>query len=145
MVAFRHGEWFESKPYRSWHRMRQRCNNKNCRDYKWYGAKGIKVCEEWDDYLTFKKDMGEPPSPKHTIDRIDPTKNYCKENCRWATQLEQVKNCSSNIRLTYNGKTQILSDWAKELGMSEGAIRQRLRKLGWSVNKSLSTPVRGRT
>jgi len=138
-----HGIWYDTKSYRSWARMRQRCNNKNCRDYRWYGAKGIKLCKEWDSYLQFVQDMGEPPTSKHTIDRIDSTKNYCKENCRWVTQLEQVKNCSSNIRLTYNGKTQILSDWAKELNMSEGMIRQRIRKLGWSTEKALTTPKIG--
>lgn len=143
MVAFKHGVWYDTKSYRSWCRMRQRCNNKNCRDYRWYGAKGIRVCKRWDEYLNFIVDMGEPPTRYHTIDRINSKKNYCKSNCRWVTQSEQVRNCSSNIRLTYKGKTLILSEWAKELGLSEGMIRQRIKKLKWSTKRALSTPKIG--
>lgn len=135
-----HGVWFDTKSYRSWHRMRQRCNNPKCRDYRWYGAKGIKICERWDDYLKFVEDMGEPPSPKHTIDRIDSTKDYYKENCRWVTQLEQVRNCSSNIWITYKGRKQILSEWAREYNFSRTMLENRLKKFGDDLDKVFTTP-----
>ena len=82
--------------------------------------------------------MGDPPTSKHTLDRINSKKNYTKSNCRWATQLQQVKNCSSNIWLTFRGKKQILSDWARELGLSEGMVRQRIKKLKMSTYDALT-------
>lgn len=73
--------------------MRNRCNNPNATQYKWYGGKGIKVCKEWDDYTVFLLDMGERPEGK-TLDRLDNSKNYTKTNCRWATPKEQAENNS---------------------------------------------------
>lgn len=78
--------------YRRWGRMHQRCKSPKDKDFRWYGAKGITVCKEWEDFWTFVKDVGTPPSTKHSIDRIDGTKGYSKENVRWATQKEQIQN-----------------------------------------------------
>jgi len=77
--------------YNSWMAMRMRCNNKNHESWEWYGGKGIKVCERWDSFSNFLEDMGERPDGK-TLDRIDPDKDYSKDNCRWATPLEQTLN-----------------------------------------------------
>jgi hypothetical protein len=78
--------------YHIWISMRERCNNPNFKQYKDYGGRGIQVCKEWDDVSVFAKDMGERPSLRHTLDRIDNNKGYFKENCKWSTYEEQNKN-----------------------------------------------------
>jgi len=127
--------------YKTWNAMTERCLNKNHKDYKNYGGRGITVCEEWvGSFERFYSDMGDKPSKKHSIDRIDNEKGYSKENCRWATNAEQNRNMRSNINLTFNGKTQCLTDWAIELGLKKTTLEGRLGKSGWSVEKALSTP-----
>lgn len=79
--------------YSIWIAMRQRCMNPRCESYKDYGGRGIKVCEEWNDFAVFLWDMGERPTKAHSIDRYpDNSGNYCKANCRWATAKEQTLN-----------------------------------------------------
>lgn len=79
--------------YRVWCGIKQRCTNARCTGYSYYGGRGIKMCSAWlRSYQAFLQDMGRKPSTKHTMDRIDPNGNYCKENCRWATKQEQQHN-----------------------------------------------------
>lgn len=79
-----------------WKRMRQRCRDAGCDDFKDYGGRGIKVCARWDDFAAFLKDMGPRPTPKHTLDRKDNDGDYEPGNVRWATPLEQARHTRRN-------------------------------------------------
>lgn len=116
--------------------MRQRCNDLNSNSYQYYGAKGVKVLWTFEEFL---KDMAGSYSEGLTIGRNDSNGHYCKSNCRWETQAQQNLNYSRNVRISFNGKTQTLMEWQKELGFPRSLLSARL-KLGWSPEKALTTP-----
>ncbi len=131
--------------YKKYHGMLSRCNNPKASNYDIYGGRGIKCL--WTRFEDFKKDM-EPswlefkkkyPSYVPTIERINFNGNYCKENCRWATYLEQGSNTRRNHFLTFKGKTLTLSQWARHIGSKQERIRARL-KLGFTVEEALVMP-----
>lgn len=125
--------------YRVWIRMKQRCNNPNDPAFKWYGERGIKVSSEWEKFENFYRDMGNKPTPKHTLERVDNNGNYCKENCVWATMDVQGKNRRDNVLITFNGKTQNISDWAREIGIKHGSLSKRLKR--WTLEEALTRPI----
>lgn len=135
----RHGMW-RSSEYRIWVTMRQRCQNPKTPNYVGYGARGITVCDRWQTFENFYADMGARPSMRHSIDRIDNDGPYSPENCRWATPTEQASNTKSNHRLTYGGRTQTMSQWAREIGVPFSVLDSRCRKLGWSTERALTEP-----
>lgn len=129
-----------SPTHNSWLAMKSRCNNPNHNRYKSYGGRGIKVCDRWlNSFENFLEDMGERP-PGMTIDRKNVDRDYCPENCRWATTKTQGRNRSDSRLLSYNGEEKTLSEWAEALNTSAGAISNRLNS-GWSTEKALGTPV----
>lgn len=91
MLKMKHGISHKSKAYDIWVLMRQRCNNPKASGYKYYGAKGVAVCDRWQSFKLFLEDMGERPDGL-TLDRINPFGNYEPSNCRWATWSEQSEN-----------------------------------------------------
>ena len=131
--------------YRTWVNMRDRCANPRNQKYRHYGGRGITVDPRWDDFATFLADVGEKPSPRYTLDRIDNDGPYSPENCRWATQTEQTRNTRRNRVLTLRGVSRPLSAWAEVLGISYNTLHGRITRLGWSVEKALTTPVRTRS
>lgn len=115
--------------YRNWHNMKNRCVNPNVPEYKYYGARGIKVCERWiHSFRNFYEDMGPRPSPKHSIDRINNDGDYSPENCRWATQTEQSRNTRCNHLLTINGISKTISEWAEMVGIKQNSLLYRIRR-----------------
>lgn len=137
----------QTPEYRVYLWMLERCYRPTATGYKDYGARGITVCDRWIDnngFLNFLADMGEKPTPKHSIERIDTNGNYCPENCKWATRKEQARNTRRTVRITYDGRTQSLADWADEYGLPYGILYARLSRLRWDIHKSLTLPIRQR-
>ena len=114
--------------YRTWTAMRARCNNPNVNNYHNYGGRGISVCKRWDTFENFYDDMGPRPTEKHTIDRAIHNKGYSPENCKWATRKEQADNKRNNVNITKDGETHNQTDWGRKFGLSDGAIKMRLRR-----------------
>jgi len=126
--------------YICWCTMMQRCYNPNSTGYKYWGGRGIRVCERWHSFENFYEDMGDCPSGM-TLDRKDNDVDYCKENCRWATDEEQANNKSSNVWYEHDGLRKTISQWARHLGIRVGTLGMRLTS-GWSVERALTTPVK---
>jgi hypothetical protein len=115
--------------------------NKKHKHYHGYGGRGITICTEWLLFENFYRDMGDKPSKDHTLDRKDNDGPYCKDNCRWATQKQQMNNTRSVRKLTHNGITHTVAEWAELLNMPPETLRTRLR-LGWSISDALTIPVK---
>lgn len=127
MTHGRHG----TPEYRSWHGMLQRCHDVNATAYPQYGGRGISVCDEWRrSFAAFIGDMGEKPTPRHSIDRIDNSGNYCKENCRWSTSSEQCSNTRRNRFIASQGMKMTIAQWARHTGLHVSTITNRLNS-GW--------------
>lgn len=130
--------------YRTWSNMIFRCENPAGKSYRDYGGRGIRVCERWrNDFAVFLADMGLKPSAKHEVDRINNDGDYEPNNCRWATRRQNARNKRSNVLLEAQGRRMLLVDWARELGVCESTISQRLLH-GWSVERAVTTPPRRR-
>lgn len=139
--------------YRTWVGMIQRCTNENSKAWKYYGGRGVTMCSAWhESFDAFLADMGDKPSAKHSIDRIDNDRGYwcgkCKEcvrlgrgaNCRWATAKEQANNqriASDSVLLTFNGETLTCSQWARRVGVSRQRIQQKIAA-GYPIERILA-------
>lgn len=128
--------------YKCWNHMIDRCTNPKSDRYKNYGARGIKVCDEWaNDYHTFREwAIKNGYSEKLSIDRIDVNGNYEPSNCKWSTEKEQMNNMTRNHFYEYNGKKQTIAQWAEEYGMTYRQLEQRLRT-GWDIESALTRPI----
>lgn len=128
--------------YRRWCAINQRCNNPNTKQYTDYGGRGIKI--EWTSFEQFRDDMFES-FQKHIdefgknntqIERMDNNGNYSKQNCYWTTRANQMRNTRNNHMITYKEKTQCMTDWAKDLGISYSGLWKRLKRM--TVDQALS-------
>ncbi len=134
-----------SRPeYRIWRGMMTRCDNPNADSYPDYGGRGITVCARWrESFAAFLADLGERPSPKHSIERNDNNGNYEPANCRWATPLEQSLNrrgSSARLFLEIDGQRFDVATWARRAGVRVNLIRSRLKN-GWSPKRAVLEPV----
>ncbi len=123
------------------HAMLSRCYNKKQKAYKYYGGKGVGVCERWHTFKNFYDDMVVGYRVGLSIERADVSGNYEPLNCRWATHHEQVRNRTDNVFIEYNGIRMIMADWATELGMDKRTLWNRL-KLGWPIERAFLEPVK---
>ena len=130
-----------SPTYRSWMAMKCRCLRPGHPAYDKYGGRGISICERWMRFEWFLEDMGERPSSRHSIDRIDSGGHYTPENCRWSTPKQQSRN-RRNIRfLTCNGETLCLAEWAERTGIRLNSIIRRLNR-GCTAEEALARGVK---
>lgn len=137
-----HGE-SRTRIYIIWGNMINRTSNKKNKDYKNYGGRGITVCEEWKDYLTFKKwALENGYSDTLTLDRIDNDKGYYPGNCRWTDKETQNNNKQQSRKLEYKGEIKSVEQWAKEYNINRGTLVNRLNK-GMSIKEALETPIKG--
>lgn len=136
----------DTRLYYVWSSIKSRCENRNVHEYKYYGARGIKICDEWrNDFMCFYNwaiENGYDDNAergRYTIDRIDTNGNYCPDNCRFVTQAKQMTNIRTNHNIEYNGEVHCISDWARITGIDQFKIRNRIEKLGWSPERALTT------
>lgn len=124
--------------YKIWAGMINRCENRKDPSFYLYGGRGIAVCAEWrHDVLRFSKDMGERPKG-YSLDRIDNSGSYSKENCRWASSSQQANNRRNNKILTADNKSQTIAQWARDLNINSATIWRRLNVYRWSIERALS-------
>ena len=127
--------------YNIWTQAKQRCTNPNDKRFHDYGGRGVKFL--FDNFEEFLAHIGPKPGKEYSLDRIDNSGNYEHGNVRWATLKIQSRNKRSNRYLSYRNETLCLTDWAKKLGFSYETIKSRVRS-GWSVEQTLSTPIKVR-
>jgi hypothetical protein len=142
----RHGHCSRKKwspEYSIWMGMRVRCRDPKAKDYPRYGGRGIKVCERWEIFENFLTDMGERPSPDHSVERDDNDGHYEPGNCQWSTPKDQNRNMRTNFVVEYQGTKMILKDAAEKAGLNYYTVWSRIARQGWSVADALSKPVRG--
>lgn len=146
-VNITHGGTY-TRLYNIWCGMKARCYNPNSEKYKNYGARGIKICEQWvNDFHNFSewaKVNGFVEKASYgqcTIDRINVDGDYSPENCRFTTLKEQMNNTTRNRYIEYNGNIKTVSQWSDYSGINQSCLLRRL-KLGWSIEKALLTPIR---
>lgn len=117
----------KSRTYKVWQGMHSRCAIPSATGYERYGGVGIRVCDRWSSYANFLDDMGEAPHGM-SIDRKDSAKDYCKDNCRWATRQMQNENRSSVRWIEYGGRRMNITQWAAYLGIHKATLREALKK-----------------
>lgn len=130
----------KTRLYSIWSTMKKRMTNPNCKAFARYGGRGLVLCSEWkesfESFFVWATNNGY--NDNLSIDRINNNDGYSPVNCRWATRSEQMHNVTFNRWITFNGKTKILADWAKELGLTKAGLWSRIRRNG--IEKALSMP-----
>lgn len=131
----KHGLYYHSS-YATWNKIMDRCYNPSSPSYLHYGGRGIFVDPRWHDVKNFIEDMGERPL-NASIDRIDNNRGYSPGNCRWPNPIEQANNRRNNVFYAFNGRTQTVTQWSRELGFKKETLRKRLCR-GISFEEAIS-------
>lgn len=135
----------DKKVLYAWRNMINRCTKPSCPEYKRYGARGIKVCDEWENFRAFKKWAVESGCKEGlSLDRIDNSCGYCPRNCRWTTPKAQANNTRSNCRIAFNGEMHTRQEWADVIGISSQALAERLSSTNWTLVDALTVPKKQR-
>lgn len=132
---------YKTRLYRTWINMKSRCYTPSSSHFKYYGGKGIKVCDEWkNNFLNFYNwSIKNGYKENLTIDRIDNNKNYEPNNCRWATYQMQNDNLPNAIKIKYQNKIYTLTEICQMTGLTKKCIRTRYER-GWSPERIIETP-----
>ena len=121
----------KTRLYRIWKQMRIRCFCKTNPTYRFYGARGITICDEWSDFAVFRSwALSHGYTDVLTIDRIDSDGNYCPDNCRWISGELNSKVKRNTKMYTHNGKTMCHNDWARYLGIDPSSLTGRIKRHG---------------
>lgn len=128
----------KSSFYYIWRDMLNRCYWKKGKDYKWYGERGIIVCEKWLSFLGFREDMYDTYQKGLSLDRINSNSSYCKENCRWTTQKIQQNNRRNNNFIEHMGIKDNILNWANYLNVKRSTLAQRWYVYKWSMDKIIN-------
>jgi hypothetical protein len=128
--------------YAVWAAMLRRCRRPQEDSYARYGARGISVCNRWLDFANFIADMGRRPGYGWSLERINNDGNYEPGNVRWATAKEQARNRRTSSFLTFNGRTATIAEWCEITGLTQQQVSGRLSRQGWSVERTLTEPLR---
>lgn len=136
-----HAEIFSSMRD-SFNMTKQRCYNKNSKDYRYYGGRGISICDRWlESPINLLIDMGLRPDG-YTLERIDNDGPYSPENCKWATRAVQATNSRNSILITRNGETHTIAEWERRLGFKPGTLKARLGMLNYTIDEAFTKPVK---
>lgn len=130
--------------YMRWHKMKVRCNNPKAQNYKRYGGRGIRICDEWKNSFAAFRDWALSSGYKEglTLDRIDVNGNYCPENCRWITNKEQQRNRRNNLIIEMDGQKMTLPEWCDSLGVPYDLAYSRIHTYHWDPKRALTEPAR---
>jgi hypothetical protein len=133
---------FGTPEYRAWSGIITRCCNANHNSFREYGGRGITVCREWrESFAAFHAFVGNRPSAKHSIDRIDNSGNYEPGNVRWATDADQANNRRTSRLISYNGETRTLAEWSKVTGVAYHTLLSRIDRDKWPLKRAFEEPA----
>ena len=128
--------------FNAWNAMKGRCYNIRNHAYSHYGGRGIIVCDRWlNSFEHFLADMGQRPTSRHSIDRINNDGNYEQSNCRWATDTQQANNTRRSLCYEFDGESLPLSDWSVRLGIKTATLRARLNVYSMPIDEAFTRPV----
>ena len=138
-----HGDANKTKEYKVWNAIKDRCHNVRCKEYHYYGGRGIYMYEPWrNNFPAFLEHIGRAPSVQHSLERDDNDKGYEPGNVRWATKKEQARNRKTTLFVEYKGERRKLIELSEEFNIDYRCLHLRLYRYKWSIETALTEPVK---